>query len=134
MRLAWYGVAQMDLSMGSLRRDAWMHVHIEAAYEFSDDINLMSRAISGEEYQRNGDFTAGRIASVALWGRALPVHEVRRVRAVSGGARRTLGRATAVLAETDTHGQRERAHDSAEKQPLTLGSMAVRELHGVVGK
>jgi hypothetical protein len=77
MRTAWYGVAQVDLRMASLRRDAWMHVYIEAAYEFSDDINLMSRAISGEEYQINGDFTAGRIASVALWGRALPVHEVR---------------------------------------------------------
>ena len=63
--------------MASLRRDTWMHVHIEAAYEFSDDINLMSRAISGEEYQSNGDFTAGRIASVALWGRALSVDEVR---------------------------------------------------------
>jgi hypothetical protein len=65
------------ISFASLRRDVWMHVYIEAAYEFDDDVNLMSNTISGEEYTVNGDFTKGRIAAVALWGRALPLGEVR---------------------------------------------------------
>ena len=67
---------EVTIAFSSLSRDVWMHVYIEAAYDFSDDVNLMSNTISGEEEVSNGDFTAGRIASVAVWGRVLPTEEV----------------------------------------------------------
>jgi hypothetical protein len=99
---------QVELSFHSLRRDAWTHVYLEAAYAFTDDINLMSRAISGEEWEQNGHFTAGRIASVALWGRALPPPEVR--------AERERERASTLT----TRGESQHPHNTRREPALSL--------------
>ena len=52
-----------NVSWSSLPLNRWMHVYIEGAYAFDDDINLMSGAITGD---RTGaaEHLKGRLASV----------------------------------------------------------------------
>jgi hypothetical protein len=39
--------ANTSIVWSSLREGEWMHVHLEASYAFSDDVNVFSRVASG---------------------------------------------------------------------------------------
>lgn len=54
-----------------LPADEWVHVYIEAATAFEDDVNLFSRVATGADNAGGGNLK-GRIHSAHLWSVAVP--------------------------------------------------------------
>lgn len=90
------GVAS-SVGMSELARDSWVHVHVEAARLFVDDVNFMSKVTSGDDADPfiesfgGAGCLKGRVAQIAFWDRHLQPSEAARI---SVGARRETGVAT----------------------------------------
>ncbi|KAK3244740.1 hypothetical protein CYMTET_45666 [Cymbomonas tetramitiformis] len=61
----------VEKSWTSIIFDEWIHVHLRSTREYSDDVNVMSRVITGEEPEVVPGACKGKLASVFQWGAAL---------------------------------------------------------------
>ncbi|KAK3261547.1 hypothetical protein CYMTET_29549, partial [Cymbomonas tetramitiformis] len=66
------GVVEWD---GNIKYMQWMHVHLNAKYAFSDDLNIMSKSVTGDQIYVPGPMK-GKLATVYEWGRNLPADEI----------------------------------------------------------
>eukprot|EP00854_Cymbomonas_tetramitiformis_P010690 gene10690-12642_t len=57
-----------EATWANLIFDEWIHVHLRATRSYDDDINVMSRVITGEEPEVVPGACKGRLASVFVWG------------------------------------------------------------------
>ncbi|KAK3255393.1 hypothetical protein CYMTET_35424 [Cymbomonas tetramitiformis] len=58
-------------SWADIVEDEWMHLHLRSTRAYIDDVNVMSRVITGEEPAIVPGATAGKLASVFQWGNAM---------------------------------------------------------------
>ncbi|KAK3238374.1 hypothetical protein CYMTET_51610 [Cymbomonas tetramitiformis] len=61
---------QVPVAWDNIPTDGWGHVHIEAAFPFSDDLNVMSRVHSGAADHFPGCLK-GRLSEIYYWDRTL---------------------------------------------------------------
>eukprot|EP00854_Cymbomonas_tetramitiformis_P024509 gene24509-29806_t len=87
--------------------ERWVHVHFETSAAFSDDVNFMSRVVSGDESHHMNNLK-GRIAEVMFWQRELAVWEVERAYL---GFDQTAPRGTLIAIYSLEEGQGDKSYD-----------------------
>ncbi|KAK3246990.1 hypothetical protein CYMTET_43501, partial [Cymbomonas tetramitiformis] len=76
----------VELDWSAVITDSWMHLHLSAKHAFKDDINVMSKYISGSTPREVPGACKGKLASIYIWGASVPLNDIMQMgRGIYGG-------------------------------------------------